>query len=227
MLTKKIWLLIGALTVLCAGVVGVNAYLSKKPAPVTETPEEITEESTSIVPEEISLNPEIDTSDWKTYRNERYDYQIIYPGSWEVKARTGGMPCSIYNHSCISLISIEEPYPGGNQVKIAIFNNPNKLSIMDWLYKYENLKEIEQGTIGEFFFIKTIKIKEENGIRLRYIPLSKQAHMQDTVYFSKGTFMYAINFYSFSVEYSVEYDNTLNSILSSFRIKKKPYRILE
>jgi len=73
--------------------------------------------------------------------NEKYDYQISYPGSWEVKARTGGMPCSIYNHSCISLISIEEPYPGGNQVKIAIFNNPNKLSIMDWLYKYENLKE--------------------------------------------------------------------------------------
>jgi len=30
MLTKKIWLLIGALAVLCAGVVGVDAYLSKK-----------------------------------------------------------------------------------------------------------------------------------------------------------------------------------------------------
>ena len=40
MLTKKIWLLIGALAILSAGVVGVNAYLSKKAASVVENPGE-------------------------------------------------------------------------------------------------------------------------------------------------------------------------------------------
>jgi len=87
MLTKKIWLIIGALAVLCAGVVGVNAYLSKKSAPVIETPEDITENSTvtepeesaSTVPEEISLSSEIETSDWETYRNEEYGFEFAYP----------------------------------------------------------------------------------------------------------------------------------------------------
>lgn len=87
MITKNILLLIGALTVLCAGVVGVNAYLSKKTAPVTETPEKITEESTvtepeestSTVPEEISSTSEIDTADWRTYRNDKLGIEFSYP----------------------------------------------------------------------------------------------------------------------------------------------------
>lgn len=87
MLTKKIWLIIGAFAILSAGVMGVNAYLSKKPAPATETPEEITEESTvtepeestSTVPEEISSSSEIDTSDWKTYRNDKLGIEFSYP----------------------------------------------------------------------------------------------------------------------------------------------------
>jgi hypothetical protein len=80
MFTKKNWLIIGALAVLCAGVVGVNAYLSKKAASVVENPEEeLLEESTSTEPEVISSTSEIDTSDWRTYRNEEYGFKFKYP----------------------------------------------------------------------------------------------------------------------------------------------------
>jgi hypothetical protein len=93
MSTKKIWLIIGTFAVLCAGVVGVNAYLSKKPAPATETPEEITEESavtepeesTSTVSEEISSTSESDTSDWMTYRNEEHGFKFQYPKIYDTK----------------------------------------------------------------------------------------------------------------------------------------------
>lgn len=85
MITKNIWLLIGALTVLCAGVVGVDAYLSKKAAPVVgNSEEELLEEQTSTEPEGISSTSEIDTSNWKTYKNEEYGFEIRYPKSWHI-----------------------------------------------------------------------------------------------------------------------------------------------
>lgn len=86
MLTKKIWLLIGALAVLSAGVIGINAYLSKKSLLVIETPEKTivepitqSEEFTSVESEETNQTPEIDTSDWKTYRDEEHGYELRYP----------------------------------------------------------------------------------------------------------------------------------------------------
>lgn len=87
MFIKKFWLLTGAFAILSAGVMGVNAYLSKKPAPAIETPKKITEESivtepeesTSTVPEEIRSSSEIDTADWETYRNKEYGFEFACP----------------------------------------------------------------------------------------------------------------------------------------------------
>ena len=99
MITKNILLLIGALTILCAGVVGVNAYLSKKAASVIENhEEELLEESTSTESEVISSTSEIDTSDWRTFKNEVYAYEIKYPSDWKCE----------YDSSFVR-VSIESP----------------------------------------------------------------------------------------------------------------------
>ena len=96
MLTKKIWLLIGAFAILSAGVVGVNAYLSKKAASVVENHEkELLEESTSTEPEVISSTSEIDTSDWNIYQDKKLRISFKYPKEWHLEsvielAKNGG-----------------------------------------------------------------------------------------------------------------------------------------
>jgi hypothetical protein len=89
MFTKRVWLIIGALTILSAGVIGVGTYLLKKPTPVLDIPEgEKLEESifmepeepTFTEPEEISPVSEVDTSDWKVYSTPVYS--IKYPNTW-------------------------------------------------------------------------------------------------------------------------------------------------
>jgi hypothetical protein len=96
MFTKRIWLLIGALTILSASVVGVSAYFTKKTISKVGVLNEITtteieeptilepEELTSIESEEIIPNPRIDTLDWKIYKNTEYlEKNTIQNSFWQ------------------------------------------------------------------------------------------------------------------------------------------------
>lgn len=95
---KKVILIVIGIIILLAGMATASVYVSKKSkAPQKET-EKITPQKSIITPTplptpseskqtpsfETTESSEIDTSDWKTYRNEEYGFEVRYPSHYEI-----------------------------------------------------------------------------------------------------------------------------------------------
>ncbi len=94
MQNKNILIVIGLMVLIFGGVI---LALSLKPKPQPEQPAITqpllkTKEEPTITP-----IPEIDTSDWKTYRNEEYGFEVRYPNDWDAAEFQSRRGVEIYN----------------------------------------------------------------------------------------------------------------------------------
>ncbi len=123
------------------------------------------EENDEASNEEDSDSNEIDISDWKTYRNEEYGFEIKYPGDWrETKQKEGKFLFEFDNHGYFWIIisknnknldikGIKEDFYKNNEYSYQYIDNFLELNNMH-IYRQERY---DFGVLENFYILNNDK----------------------------------------------------------------------
>jgi cell division protein FtsB len=145
------WLLIVGLIIIAIEIIGVGFYSSKKLTlienefkkeikKVKEEMEQLEEKIEQLkkeaFPEKEKMS-EIAISDWKTYKNEEYGFEIMYPGDWTVK------------YGDLSIILFPSTLKQHPFIGLYVKPNPQKLNIREF-YNGINDRNLFQQSNNEY-----------------------------------------------------------------------------
>jgi hypothetical protein len=148
--------------------------------------------------------PVVDTSAWKTYRNEKHNFEVRYPETWGVNSGSG---------MGVDIITIRgKPLRGEEPVAsltlaIQKDQNPKKLSIEEW-------------------FAEQLKLQHASPESSGHVTIGAQAavFMENTNSFGKRrdtfTLLRETDILSLGYRHQTEFDATYTAIVASLRVLK-------
>jgi hypothetical protein len=150
-----------------------------------------------------SSAPAVDTSAWKTYRNEKHGFQVKYPETWTVNAGSGTGPDII----AIGKRARGEEPNASLTMAIQKNQNPKKLSIEEWFADQMKLMHAQPESGGHITIGGQAAIFMEN--------TNSFGKQRDTF-----TLLNETDILSLSYKHKAEFDATYNAIVFSFRVLK-------
>jgi len=157
-----------------------------------------------VTPQKVQTQ-EIDTSDWKTYRNEEYGFEMKYPKEWKVTEvpEFGVLFEDEYS---------EEKWPGVDisSPNMASYRPPEEAEIVEWVKK--EFGYLEERGYGRIPIAPNIEVDGTLGVKIQSCPPPTiEARCIDIIFIKKRNKLFEIQLNDSDKK---ELENLYNQILS-------------
>ncbi len=166
-----------------------------------------------------SPSPEFDTSNWQTYRNEEYGFEVKYPAGWEIG--TGSVTSYPQNNNRTLAIKFFEPlyliesqFPGPQgEFLFEVYRNTQVLSLNAWIDAFQ-LRNPSGGTL-----LRENTAFSLSGINARKLLFFSFDSTWNSILVSTNDYVFSLSYYDYAGnDPSADFHRDIyDQILSTFK----------